>query len=161
MQTIFPYLKIIWFSKPWGLKFKLFISHIICYFVCFSTPICLRITWKYLIKVWVIFSEILIQKGWGRSNLFWNFLHNSDVQPHLGRTIFNAQFVVVVQSLCPTLCNPRDCSPPGSFVHGISQARTREWVAIASSRGSSWIRAQTHTSCTGRWILSTESPGKP
>ena len=32
---------------------------------------------------------------------------------------------------CPTLCNSMDCSPPGSFVHGILQARILEWVAIA------------------------------
>ena len=31
--------------------------------------------------------------------------------------------------LCPTLCSPMDCSPPGSSVHGILQARTLEWVA--------------------------------
>ena len=36
-----------------------------------------------------------------------------------------------------TLCNPMDCSPPGSSVHGILQARILEWVAISSSRGSS------------------------
>ena len=41
----------------------------------------------------------------------------------------------VIQS-CPTLCNPVDCSPPGSSVHGILQARTLEWVAMLSSRGS-------------------------
>ena len=35
----------------------------------------------------------------------------------------------VVQSF-PTLCNPIDCNLPGSFVHGISQARVPEWVAI-------------------------------
>ena len=40
----------------------------------------------------------------------------------------------VVQS-CPTLCDPMDCSPPGSSVHGISQARILEWVAISFSRG--------------------------
>ena len=38
---------------------------------------------------------------------------------------------------CPTLCNPRDCSPPGSSVHGILQARILEWVATPFSRGSS------------------------
>ena len=47
--------------------------------------------------------------------------------------------VLVTQS-CPTLCGPMDCSPPGSSVHGISQARTLEWVAISFSRGSSWPR---------------------
>ena len=38
---------------------------------------------------------------------------------------------------CPTLCDPVDCSQPGSFIHGIFQARILEWVAISSSRGSS------------------------
>ena len=43
----------------------------------------------------------------------------------------------VAQS-CPALCNPVDCSPPGSSVHGILQARVLEWVAISFSRGSAW-----------------------
>ena len=46
-----------------------------------------------------------------------------------------------------------DCSPPGSSVRGILQARILEWVAISSSRGSSRPRDQTHISCIGRWIL--------
>ena len=41
---------------------------------------------------------------------------------------------------CPTLCNPTDCSPPGSSVHGILQARILESVAISFSRGSSQPR---------------------
>ena len=36
-----------------------------------------------------------------------------------------------VAQLCPTLCDPMDCSPPGSSIHGIFQARVLEWVAIA------------------------------
>ena len=36
---------------------------------------------------------------------------------------------------CLTLCDPIDCSPPGSFIHGILQARILEWVAIPFSRG--------------------------
>ena len=52
----------------------------------------------------------------------------------------------VAQS-CPTPCNPMDCSPPGSSVHGILQARTLEWVATSFSRGSSWPRFQTQVSC--------------
>ena len=43
-----------------------------------------------------------------------------------------------------------DCRPPGSSVHGISQARTLEWVVISFFRGSP---RSTHVSCTGRWIL--------
>ena len=46
-----------------------------------------------------------------------------------------------------------DCSPPGSSVHGISQARILEWVAISFSRGSSRPRDQTCISCIGRRIL--------
>ena len=40
--------------------------------------------------------------------------------------------------LCPILCDTKDCSPPGSSVHGILEARILEWVAIPFSRGSSW-----------------------
>ena len=52
--------------------------------------------------------------------------------------------------------DPMDCSPPGSSIHGILQARILEWVAISSSRGSSQHRDQTHVSCVsciGRWVL--------
>ena len=55
--------------------------------------------------------------------------------------------------LCLTLCDPMDCSPPGSPVHGISQAGKLDWVAVPSSRGSSPSRDQTQASCTGRQIL--------
>ena len=51
----------------------------------------------------------------------------------------------VAQS-CPTLCDPVDCSPPGSSVHGILQARVLEWAAISFSRGSSWSRDRTRVS---------------
>ena len=43
-------------------------------------------------------------------------------------------YVGVHAQSCLTLCDPMDCSPPGSSVHGVSQARM-EWVAIFSSRG--------------------------
>ena len=66
----------------------------------------------------------------------------------------------VAQS-CPTLCNPMYCSPPGSSVHGIVQARILEWVAMPSSRGSFQPRDRTHVSyisCTGS--LPLVPPGK-
>ena len=50
-------------------------------------------------------------------------------------------------------CDPVDCSLPGSSVHGISQARILEWVAISFSRRTSQPRDQTHVSCIGRWFL--------
>ena len=72
----------------------------------------------------------------------------------------------VVQS-CLTLCDPMDCSPPGSSVHGTSQARILEWVAISFSRASSQHRDRNHVSCIscifciGSRFLTAESPGKP
>ena len=54
---------------------------------------------------------------------------------------------------CPTLCDPTDCSLPGSSVRGILQARIPEWVAMPSSGGSAQPRDRTHTSdssCTDR-----------
>ena len=62
-------------------------------------------------------------------------------------------FVLLLQSH-PTLCNPMDCSPPGSSVHESLQARTLEWVAMLSSRGSFPQQLTLNLfSCTGRWVL--------
>ena len=60
-----------------------------------------------------------------------------------------------VAKSCPTLWDPTDCSPPGSSVHGISQATILEWVVISFSRRSSWPRDLTHVSspCIGGRIL--------
>ena len=55
---------------------------------------------------------------------------------------------LLVAQLCPTLCDPMDCSPPHSCVHEICQARILEWVAISFSRGSSQPRDRTRVSCT-------------
>ena len=65
---------------------------------------------------------------------------------------------------CLTLCDPMDCSPPGSSVHGISQARILESVAVSSSRGSFWPRGWTWVSgisCIIGKFFTTEPPGKP
>ena len=61
---------------------------------------------------------------------------------------------------CLTLCEPMDCSLQGSSVHGISQARILEWVAIPFSRGSSWPKDWTWVSCIAGGFF-TELPGKP
>ena len=65
-----------------------------------------------------------------------------------------------VAQLCPTLCDPMDCSPPGSSIHGILWARILEWVAISFSRGSSWPRDQTQVALQAD-TLTSEPPGKP
>ena len=81
------------------------------------------------------------------------------VSPHLCQCLLLLQFS---HSSCSS--SPMDCSPPGSFVHGISQARTLERVAISSSRDSSRPRAGTRVSCiscVGRQILYPVPSGKP
>ena len=67
-----------------------------------------------------------------------------------GQEVLKVVFIlkVKVTQLCPTLCNPMDCSLPGSPVHGILQARTLEWVAIPFPRGSFQPRIWTKVSCT-------------
>ena len=69
--------------------------------------------------------------------------------PHQG----SSSSLCSVAKSCPTLWDPMDFSPPGSSVHGILQARILEWVAIFSSRGSSWPRDWAPVSCTSRPVL--------
>ena len=69
--------------------------------------------------------------------------------------------VCPVTQLCPTVCDPIDCSLPGSSVHGILQARILEWVAISFSRGSSQPRDITSISCLVGRFFTTEPPEKP
>ena len=57
---------------------------------------------------------------------------------------------------CLTLCDPMDCSPPGSSVRGTLHARILEWVAVSYSRGSSWPRDAagiSYISCIGRQVF--------
>ena len=69
-----------------------------------------------------------------------------------------------VTSIVSDSCHPMDCSPPGSSVLGILQARILEWVAMPSSRGSLQSRDLTHVSCVvlvaGRFFTA-EPTGKP
>ena len=60
---------------------------------------------------------------------------------------------------CRTLCGPMDCSPPGSSVHGTSQARILEWAASLFSRGSSRPRDRSCASCIAVWFFTTEPLG--
>ena len=79
------------------------------------------------------------------------------IYPYLPTLAFTPIFVLApitvpmrvcsVAQSCMTLCDAMDCSPPGSSVHGIPQARILEWVAISSSRGSSGPRDRTRISC--------------
>ena len=66
-----------------------------------------------------------------------------------------------VPQSCPTLWDPMDCSPPGSFVHGILHARILEWVAISFSRGSSRLGIKPGSPALQTDALTSEPPGKP
>ena len=74
-------------------------------------------------------------------------------------------FAVCSLTCVQLLCSLMNCSPPGSSVHGISQARTLEWFSISSSRGSTRPRDQTHISCKSPALqvssLHTDPLGKP
>ena len=87
----------------------------------------------------------------------WSYIH--EFIPRL----YSVPSVYVCQSLGRVqLCDPMDCSTPGSSVHGILQARILQWIAIAFSRGSFWPRDQTQVShITGKfftiWVTSEAS----
>ena len=70
-----------------------------------------------------------------------------------GADVAVSKVAMSVAESCPTLCDPRDCSPPGSSVHGILQARMLEWGAMHFSGGSSQPRDFTQVSYTeGRFL---------
>ena len=71
-------------------------------------------------------------------------------------------YVSEVAQSCPTLCDPMDCSLPGSSIHGIFQARVSEWVAISFPRGSSQPRdrTQVYLPALQADALLPELPGK-
>ena len=74
-----------------------------------------------------VFKKTVLNKNNTQVRYFWQNFH------------FTFTYTKLLQ-LCPTLCDPRDCRPPGSSDHGILQARILERVAISSSRGSSQLR---------------------
>ena len=84
--------------------------------------------------VWTVFCIALLW-GWNENQPFRSYLQ------------YEKSWIGAVAQSWLTLCDPMDCSLPGSSVHGISQARILEWVAFSYSRGSSWPWDQTHISC--------------
>ena len=80
------------------------------------------------------------------------YASESEIQEKFDDLSYLSEWVIITQS-CLTVCNPMDYSLPGSYVHGILQARILEWVAIPFSRGSSQPRDQTQVSCiAGRFF---------
>ena len=127
---------------------------------CISVP-CPSHSWRIFIwlvlpytaqiRVWPVERQKLeIHRGtfsnkqeWGEDRQLFSFCHGTRAKS------------------CLTLCDPMDCNLLGSSVHGISQARTLEWLDISFSRGSSQPRDQTHVSWIAGRFFTTEPPGKP
>ena len=97
--------------------------------------------WKWKVKVKSLSRVWLLATPWTAAH---------QAPPSMG---FSRQECWSGVPLCPTLCDPMNCSLPGSSVHGILQARILKWIAISFSRVPSGPRDQTFVSCTGRWIL--------
>ena len=102
----------------------------------------------------------------GQGNCFWEF-HNMKIINN--STVRGTPFIpcfVVISSLSHVqlFWDPVDCSPPGSSVHGISQAWIMEWVAISFSMGSSQPGIEPMSPASpalAGGIFTTEPPGKP
>ena len=97
-------------------------------------------------------SLVARSRDYWRARALRPVLHMGEATASAGRSLCTTargqpwKWVLATRS-CPALCDPVDCSPPGSSVYGILQARVLEWVAISSSRASSWPRDQTQVSC--------------
>ena len=89
-------------------------------------------------------SNTFCQQLGPNSHLTLSLLENRAIHQLLSPFCECLKWVSEVAQLCPTVCDPMDCSLPGSSVHGILQARILEWVTISFSRGSSsWPRDRT------------------
>ena len=85
----------------------------------------------------------------------WDIFYIKSYITHTKIVILLLLTCVLVAQSCPTLCNPMDCSPPGSSVHAILQVRILNCVAISFSRGFSWpgIKPRSFSGGVFRWIL--------
>ena len=93
-------------------------------------------------------NTIVRRKAFSFKNI--HKVNNNNRNPLIYNTFYSSKhwlkWLSEAAQSCPTLYNPMDCSPPGSSVHGILQARILEWVAISFSRGSSRPRDRTQVS---------------
>ena len=135
-------------------------------FWCFQVDRGLEASWVWaMAQVWwkwpMCWEAPQVQEGqthlsatleMGRFTLLSSFCLRCFCLPESPRKVVDVFWLekvkVLVTEACPTLCHPMDCSPPGSSVHGILQARMLEWVAIPFCRGSSQQRDRTWVS----WI---------
>ena len=95
------------------------------------------------------------------SNVYFSCFELNFLERH--HDVIKQKITMNSEKLCsvPTLCDPVDCSPPGSSVHGILQARIVEWVAIPFSRGSSRPTIEPVSPALQVNSLPFEPPGEP
>ena len=116
------------------------------FFITVPLYVCPKVFFPFiflLLDIWVVF--------------FWYGANSCKFSSHSGRTYplnswrsflrTHSEVKMLVTQSCLTLCDPIDCNPPGSSVHGIRQARILEWVALSFSRGSSQPRKLNRVSC--------------
>ena len=107
--------------------------------------------------IYILLADTLSYWLWWSKHPWWRDAHTKGLRGQWKPSpTAHRELTRVHAQSCPPLCHPIDCSLPGSSVHGISQARIFDWVAISFSRGSSQPRNWTwvfHGSCIGRWIL--------
>ena len=104
------------------------------------------------------------QTGWRKKGAHHRRIHKVlfDLHKIQKQARQNKSLLLLLWSLSRVrLCDTTDCSPPGSSVRGILQARILEWVAVPFSRGSFRPRDSTRVSCTAGRFFATEPPGKP
>ena len=126
--------------------------------------------WQILVlpksQAWLLFPMFRSADSWSLTMKTWKNWNAHPTTSFIREAVYRERVCKCAQLLQsgPTLCNSMDYSPPGSFAHGILQARILEWVAVPSSRGSSRPRDWTWVSCVSciaGSFLTAESPGKP
>ena len=120
-------------EEKWIAKWETILSPLILYSIAPRTPTLVHTLWKLKAKE---YSGLSLPEGQGGAHrrttecLVW---------------CFAILCVCSVTQTCLTPCNPMDCRPPGSSVHDIFRVIILEWLAIFSSRVSSWPRDQPHS----------------
>ena len=112
-----------------------------------SSPAILRVSFFPLTHPWAVLQHVFIYIS-SRLSQLW--------QLQMPKCSIVVYVCVSSRSVMSDLCDPMDCSPTASSVHGILQARILEWVAMPCSRGSSQFRDWTYisyVSCIGRGVL--------
>ena len=98
-----------------------------CVIISLPAPLACALLSNGMVKVIITINSLKITNITIISFLGWLLMSEDSLFKVLGLK------VCLVSQSCPALCDPMDCSPPGSSVHGVFQARILEWVAISSS----------------------------